>query len=951
MIAEAFRLVHTSGECEIDLVRRELRILGSPVPVGGRAFEIIELLAQSAGELVTKDELMDRIWPGAIVMENTLHVHTAAVRKALGPKRGLLKTESGRGYRLLGDWSIRRQDASKPPVGLQQIRISSETPGSNFPLTAARLVGRSAAVQRVQDLASAYRVVTLTGPGGIGKTTLALKGGRRILGEFGNGGWLVELASLSDPTLVPSTVAGVLGLKIGGEISAEAVARAVGGMNLLLVLDNCEHVVDAAANFVETFVSFCPHITILTTSREVLRITGEAVYRVPPLEVPAAGESAPDDILGRSAVELFIARAKASDADFSPQAETLAEIGAICRHLDGIPLAIEFAAARAAMLGIQQVTADLRDRFALLTRGRRTALPRHRTLRAVLDWSHELLTEAERLLLRRLAIFPAGFTLDAVAAVMNDLDVAAVTDGIANLVAKSLVILDKSEIGTRWYLLETTRAYALEKLGNSGEARQVARRQAEFYLALFAPFGTEGQLQAALDDFGRYRVEVDNLRAALNWAFSSDGEVALGVALAATAADFWVAVSQIAEASEWASKASALIGDDTGSRHEMVLQCSSGMALIYTRGMVAPAREALMRALALAQEFGDFDYQQRAFHGLWLFAARSMALQEALAYARQYEEVSRDRDPHSRATADWLVGHTLLYLAEHREASVRLRRAIDRYPIESRDRDMIRFVNDLRASAFGHLSASLLSLGLLDAASQVATNAVEEARSTNQPIALCIALTWEAGLVFLSLGDLATAERYGEELIDHAYKHALGPFHAAGLCVRGSLAAKLGDPQRGLDPLRRGLAEMQKASYLLFYPFFKAELAAALGAVGRVDDGLAEIDTALRFAVETGHQWFVPETLRVKGQLFALRDPDDPAVEDCFIRGAKVAHGQDALFWELRLALSLARLRVTQARHREARQILAPVYDRFTEGFGTADLRAARATLDALPLV
>ena len=180
MLDEGIRPVYASGECEIDLARRELRVLGSPVPVGGRAFEIIEVLAQSAGELVTKDELMNRIWPGAIVMENTLQVHAAAVRKALGPYRGLLKTESRRGYRLLGDWTVRRHDAAKPPVGLQQIRVTGEVPATNFPATVTRLIGRSAAVQRLHDLVSAYRVVTLTGPGGIGKTTLALKVARRV---------------------------------------------------------------------------------------------------------------------------------------------------------------------------------------------------------------------------------------------------------------------------------------------------------------------------------------------------------------------------------------------------------------------------------------------------------------------------------------------------------------------------------------------------------------------------------------------------------------------------------------------------------------------------------------------------------------------------------------------------------------------------------------------------
>jgi len=215
MLAAGDRPVYASGECEIDLARRELRILGSAVPIGGRAFEILEVLAQAAGELVTNDELMNRVWPGAVVMENTLQVHAAAVRKALGPYRGLLKTESGRGYRLLGEWTVRPYHAARPPVGLRQLRATDELAGTNFPASLTPLIGRSAAQQRLHDLVSAYRVVTLTGPGGIGKTALALEVARRVGAEFAGGGWLVELASLSDPDLVPSAVAGALRLRLG----------------------------------------------------------------------------------------------------------------------------------------------------------------------------------------------------------------------------------------------------------------------------------------------------------------------------------------------------------------------------------------------------------------------------------------------------------------------------------------------------------------------------------------------------------------------------------------------------------------------------------------------------------------------------------------------------------------------------------------------------------------
>jgi non-specific serine/threonine protein kinase len=950
MLAQPSRTVYASGECEIDLTRRELRMRGSPTAVGRRAFGIMELLVESAGDLVTKDQLMERVWPGVFVLENTLQVHVASVRRALGPYKALLRTESRRGYRLLGTWTV-RGPGSEPFVPSGPSLPRSDQDRDNLPMIVSALIGREATIRSVRDLISACRVVTLTGPGGIGKTTLAIEAARGMLADFAGGGWLVELGPLADAGLVPSAVAGTLSLRlIGGASSAEAVARAIGDANLLLVLDNCEHVIDAAAELAETIVRFCPNTSVLATSREVLRIHGEQVYTVPPLDFPRAGQDDPDGILRHGAVELLVSRTGALASSAPPSRDDIPAIAAICRQLDGIPLAIEFAAARAAALGFRQVEAGLNDRFHLLTRGRRTALPRHRTLRAALDWSYELLPPDERRLLRQLAIFPGGFTVAAAEAVSTKGGTGdVVLDGIPSLVAKSLLAVDDGASVPRWRLLETTRAYALEKLQESDEGSDTIRRLAEFCLTLFAPFSSREQLQAAIDALGSYSREIDNLRAALSWALSPKGDTALGIALAATAADFWVAVSHLAEAGEWAGRASALMGDDSGSRHEMVLRCNLGMALIYTRGMVEPAREALMRALVLAQEFDDFDYQQRSFHGLWLFSARSMALHEALAYARQYEEISRDHDPHSQATADWLVGHTLLYLADHREASARLRRAIEQYPIESRDRDLIRFVNDLRASAFGHLSASLLSLGQLDAAAQVATDAVEEARAANQPIALCIALTWEAGLVFLSLGDLGKAERYGEELIDRAYKHAMGPFHAAGLCVRGSIAARRGEPERGLDPLRCGLAEMQKASYLLFYPFFKAELAAALGAMGCVDDGLAEIEGAIRFAEETDYRWFMPELLRVKGEVLLLANPVNEALaDDCFRGAGELAGAQGAVFWELRAALSVARLRVRQDDQAGAAHALRPVYDRFTEGFETADLHAAKALLESL---
>ena len=642
-------LVYTCDQWEIDLGRRELRARGIPVPLGGRAFEVVTVLVQSASEFVTKDHLMERVWPGAIVGEGTIHVHISAVRRALGPDRGLLKTSSGRGYRLLGSWTPQQREAAAP-VYSSPTRTSGSPPPNNFPPLITRLIGRAAACQFVRDLISAYRVVTLTGSGGIGKTSLAIKAVRYLLPDFEDGGWIVELASLSDPNLVPSTVAATLGLKVTGEISAESVARAVGGRHLLLVLDNCEHVIDVVANLAETLTRLCPRTTIVATSREILRIDGESVYRVPPLEAPALGQAAPDFIMQYSAVELFVARTKALNAGSSPHAEDLASIAAICRHLDGMPLAIELAAASAAALGIEQVSAGLRDRFALLTRGRRTALPRQRTLRATLDWSHELLPETERRLLRRLSVFAGGFTVDSAAAVMADarLDAATVTDCIANLVTKSLIALDPTSGATRWTLLETIRAYALEKLAESDESDEAQRRHAAFFRDLFAPQARGARSSLSDEDLASRVREIDNVRAALDWSFSPAGDQAIGVELTAAYSPVWQHLSLMSECRERCERALlSLEPHATVTRSpRMELQIALASAIFITMGSPEQAKTLLTEAIETADALNDLDAQARALATLVaIYASRGEYARARVAAERIEQIAHRTGDP------------------------------------------------------------------------------------------------------------------------------------------------------------------------------------------------------------------------------------------------------------------------------------------------------------------
>ena len=522
------QLVYEAGAWEIDAGRRELRRCGAPVPVGIRAFDVLETLVKSAGDLVTKDDLMEHVWPGAIVEENTLQVHIYAIRKALGPDRDLLKTHTRRGYRLLGNWTAREQSAGGRGHNRASAQPAPRRPQGNLPVAASELIGRAAAVRRVTDLLSAFRAVTLTGTGGIGKTRLALEASRLLLPVYANDVFWVELAPMSDGDLLAGAIAGALGLVPESARSVELLARAVGDRKLLLVIDNCEHLIDHAAKAAEHIIRFCPGVSILATSRELLRIEGECTYRVPPLDIPAPGEEAS----AGSAIQLFIARMTERWSHVQPD-DSLAAIAAICRRLDGIPLAIEFAAALAEVIGVEQVLSHLDDRFAVLTGGRRTALPRHRTLRAALDWSYELLPEPERRLLRRLSVFPAGFTLDAASAVMRDAGtgMSAVITGIANLVAKSLVTRDDATPAQRGRLLETIRAYALDKLAGSGEGDEVARRHAAYYRNLLQGAEAEWESRPMAQLRADYGWQIDNVRAAIDWALAPDGDAVLGVEL------------------------------------------------------------------------------------------------------------------------------------------------------------------------------------------------------------------------------------------------------------------------------------------------------------------------------------------------------------------------------------------------------------------------------------
>ncbi|NTZ82472.1 transcriptional regulator [Burkholderia metallica] len=464
------------GTLEVDLSTRSLRRDGKAIHVGSRAFDVLAVLLSAAGRLVTKDELMATVWPGTVVEENNLQVHISALRKLLGPQRDLIVTVPGRGYQL-----TQRSAASANLTMATPLRQGD----SDIPRRHGTLTGRHSLVSNIAAVLDTTHILTLVGAGGVGKTSAAIEVAHAAV----SGGFditrFVALSDAASPEMVLQKIATAFDLSIRDDRSAvDALVAALPRDRTLLVLDNAEHVIDAVARLVDSVCMRLGNLRVLVTSREPLRVSGETVFHVRPLQVPRP-ESSIVELLDCEAVQMFLQRARQSGCDLDTLRKSARLVGDICRRLDGNPLAIEMAVGRIGALGVRGVHGFLDDRFKLLTRGYRTALAHHQTLQASFDWSFASLSPSSQKLLGHVAAFQSAFTFEALRALVCDsrYTLSDVASDIAELTEKSLVSVEPGNGEHRFFLSESARAYALQKRRIGGKDIRVFAHYAGYHFS------------------------------------------------------------------------------------------------------------------------------------------------------------------------------------------------------------------------------------------------------------------------------------------------------------------------------------------------------------------------------------------------------------------------------------------------------------------------------------
>jgi non-specific serine/threonine protein kinase len=637
------------GNFLLDLDTHELMRAGVPVSLSPKALQLLGILVKNRPKALSKTELQDRLWPNTFVVEKNLTNLVSEIREALGddpvhPR--FIRTVHRFGY------------------SFREAQVSGDR-RHNLPVPLTKFIGRDQEIAELLRLVGSTRLLTLTGAGGCGKTRLALELAANVLDRFPDGVWVVDLAAISNPSLVAQTVASTLDVREGANRPLrEMILEYVSTRQILLILDNCEHLIAACAEFAEALLRAALRLCILATSREGLGINGETIWQVPSLSVPELLEGRSAETLARyDATRLFVERATAVDPAFRVTGSNASEVARVCHRLDGIPLAIELAAARVTVLSLEQIDCRLNDRFRLLTGGSRTAVPRQRTLRATVDWSYDLLSDSERQLLRRLSVFAGGWTMEAAEEVTSGhgSEPEEVLDLLSRLINKSLVNVDiEIDEGRRYRFLETVRQYAFERLLQSGEAEGLRDRHLSFFRDLVQRAEPELTRAAQVKWLNRLQREHDNLRLALEWCLAAPERSEQSVQFASSLCWFWMKRGYFREGQEYLERALSACGTTAS-----VLRAKALMSLgsvTFFQGDFVRTRMLLEESATLGRAAGDLSV---VGFSLGMMAVAALELGDIA----EGVQLARDAQAAGRASpTPWVQGPglaCLAYLAMH----------------------------------------------------------------------------------------------------------------------------------------------------------------------------------------------------------------------------------------------------------------------------------------------
>jgi predicted ATPase/DNA-binding winged helix-turn-helix (wHTH) protein len=925
------------GPFELSIGTRLLTNGAKVVPLGARAMDLLIVLVEQANNVVGKRTLIERVWPKRGAEQVSLRVHISALRKALDqsdPGRRYIANVPGRGYSFV----VPVTSLSPPTSG-----DLKPSPRSRLPARLMRMLGRRDALAAIQMKLTEQRFVTIIGPGGIGKTTVAVAVAHEMSATFNGHIHFVDLGALGAASLVAPAVATALGVSVQTNNVVPALIDRLQERPTLIILDCCEHLIEGASAVAEELIRRVPTLHLLGTSREAMRVEGEHVHELCALPCPPEDSNLlAREALQYPAVQLLVDRVRAVRGDFELVDVDASIAAGICRRLDGIPLAIELAAGRVDIFGLGKTASLLDDRLNLSWMGRRTALPRHQTLNAALEWSYDLLGEEEKRVLGRLSVFAGGFTFEAAVAVAADetIDEANVSDCLWELRSKSMIAARGQE--GRLRLLDTTLAFASRRLAKTDEENHCRRRHAFYFCDLFKQ-GASTDEHERLKAFGD---EVDNLRTALNWAFSVEGEAKIGVELAAASASTWMAMALLTECREWMTKAISRLDEaSAGSREEMNIQSALASCMMFTDGMTEESYASWAKAHLLAECLNDTECQLDSLLVLWAHQIRLPSYADATELADRCGDVAEASGNRGAiAMANYMRGVTYHHVGRILQAESHFELSLHRDDETSRQSLIKRFGYDRKVDALAVLANAVWLRGSPDQARRLSLMSIAEARQLDHAVPLCVALAWASFNAYLISPDDPETEALANELVDHAAKYAVESYHGFGLSMQALCRVRRGEGDAVSATLYRGLEKLSAARYGVFDWILQAEFARCMAVAGRHRQGLAVFERA---KINLGEvQWYAPELRRIRGELALCTGEGLAAGRQYFLSALELSDRQASLSWALRAATSLAIAEKSLGRKEAAWRTLQATHAKFREGLETSDLRLAKQVLN-----